>query len=72
MDTRRSYYLASKQDDFDLPAPDEGEVDFTDVPYVMPANDNVRIKDRLSARCGALLRRLIALHSFTQSPQKNP
>ena len=62
MDTRRSYYLASKQDDFTEPASEEDLVDFTDVPYVIPANDNTRIKDRLSARCGALLRRLIALH----------
>ena len=62
MDTRRSYYLASRQDDFDSPASDEDWVDFTDIPYVVPANDNTRIKDRLSARCGALLRHLIALH----------
>lgn len=63
MDTRRSYYLASRQNDFDLPAPDEDWVDFADIPYVMPANENLRVKDRLSARCGALLRRLISLHS---------
>ena len=44
-----SYYLASRQDDFDLPAPDEDWVDFTDVPYVIPADDNARTKDRLSA-----------------------
>ena len=50
------------QDGFDSPAPDEDWVDFTDIPYVVPANDNTRIKDRLSARCGALLRRLIDLH----------
>jgi hypothetical protein len=62
MDTRRSYYLASRQDDFDSPTPDEDWVDFSDIPHVVPANDNTRIKDRLSARCGALLRRLIALH----------
>ena len=61
MDTRRSYYLASKQDDFTEPASDEDLIDFTDVPYVIPANDNTRTKDRLS-RCGALLRRLIGLH----------
>ena len=46
-------------------ASDEDWADFTDIPYVMPANDNTRTKDRLSARCGALLRRLITLHSFT-------
>ena len=61
MDTRRSYYFAARQDDFDSPAPDGDWVDFTDIPYVVPANDNTRTKDSLSARCGALLRRLMAL-----------
>ena len=41
MDTRRSFYLASRQNDFDLPAPDEDWVDFTDIPYVVPANKTV-------------------------------
>ena len=59
MDTHRSYYLRYKQDDFAEPAA-ESRLDFDDVPFVMPANDNVRTKDRLSARCGSLLRRLIA------------
>jgi hypothetical protein len=63
MDTRRSYYLHSKQNDFAEPAA-ESRLDFDDVPFVLPANDNVRTKDRLSARCGSLLRRLIPLHSF--------
>jgi hypothetical protein len=63
MDTRRSFYLASRQDDFEILAPDEGWV--TDVPYVTPANDNFRVKVRLSASCGTLLRRLIALHSLS-------
>jgi hypothetical protein len=68
MDTRRSFYLTSRSDDFAERDPDNGWVDFTDVPYVMPANDNVRAKDRLSACGGALLRRLMALHSFTWLP----
>jgi hypothetical protein len=63
MDAHRSFYLAARQNDFDLPAPDEDRVDFTDIPYVTPANDNFRVKVRLAARCGALLRRLIALYS---------
>jgi hypothetical protein len=63
MDRRRSFYFASRQDDFDVPAPDEPPVDLADTPYVTPVNDNLRTKDRLSTRCGALLRRLIALHS---------
>ena len=45
MDTRRSYYPASRQNDFDSPTPDENWVDFSDIPYVVPANDNTRIKD---------------------------
>ena len=61
MDTRRSFYLASRQDDFAEPAADLSPIDSTDIPYVMPANDNLWTKDCLSARCGALLRRLIAL-----------
>jgi hypothetical protein len=32
-------------------------------PFIIPANDNVRTKDRLSARYGSLLRRLIVLPS---------
>jgi hypothetical protein len=64
MDTRRSYYLASRQDDVDLLAPDEVGADFTAIPYVTPANDNIPIKDKLSTRVGALLRRLIALQGF--------
>ena len=63
MDRRQSFYLASSQDVFDVPAPDEGSVNFTDLPFVTPANDNFRVKDRLSARCGELLRRLITMHS---------
>ena len=62
MDTRRSFYLASGSDDFAELTPDGGWADYTDISYVMPANDNVRTKDSLSARVGTLLRRLIALH----------
>jgi hypothetical protein len=64
MDTRRSYYLASRQDDVDLLAPDEVRANFTAIPYVTPANDNAPTKDRLSTRVGALLCRLIALHGL--------
>jgi hypothetical protein len=65
VDRRRSFYLASRQDDFDVPAPDEPSVALTDIPCIIPANDNVQTKQRLSARCGALLRRLIALHGLS-------
>jgi hypothetical protein len=65
MDTCRSFYLARSpgQDDFVEPAPGATRLDFDDIPYITAANDNFRVKDRLSARCGALLRRLIGLHS---------
>jgi hypothetical protein len=39
MDTRRSFYLAPRQDDFVEPVSDANWVDSTDVPYVTPATD---------------------------------
>jgi hypothetical protein len=62
MDTRRSFYLVPGQDDFAEPGADASRLDYDDIPYIMAANDNFHVKDRLSARCGALLRRLIGLH----------
>jgi len=67
MDTRRSFYLASRQDDFAEPAADASRLDFNDIPFIMPANDNLRTKDRWSARRGSLLRRLLALRSLRQA-----
>jgi hypothetical protein len=65
MDTRRSYFLLSRQDDFsELDAAELAEFDISDVPWVIPANDNAPTKVRLTARCTALLRRLIVLHSL--------
>ena len=65
MDTRRrSFYLASREDDFAEPAADASRLDFNDIPFIMPANDNLRTKDRWSARGGSLLRRLLALRSL--------
>jgi len=64
MDARRSFYLASKEGDFAELTADASRLDFDDIPFVMPANDNFQTKDRLSAHCGSLLRRLIALHSL--------
>jgi hypothetical protein len=63
MDARQSFYLAPRQDDFAEPAADASRR-VSDVPYVSVANDNFQVKERLSARCGALLRRLIGLHKF--------
>ena len=64
MDTRRSFYLASKEDDFAQPAANASRLDLDDIPFIIPANDNVQTKDSLSARCGSLLRRLLALRSL--------
>jgi hypothetical protein len=36
MDTRRSYYLHSKHDDFAEPAADASRLDFNDIPFVVP------------------------------------
>jgi hypothetical protein len=53
MDRRRSFYLAFRQDDFDVLAPDEPPVDLTDIPHITPANDNARKKAacRTAAGC---------------------
>jgi hypothetical protein len=64
MDTRRSFYLVSKQNDFAEPGVDASRSDCSDIPFVMPANDNVWTRERLSSRCGALLRRLMGLHNL--------
>jgi hypothetical protein len=65
MDARRSFHLASRQDDFDMPAQDnQSRVDFMNIPYVPPANDNVPTKNALSGRVGVALRRLRALRRF--------
>jgi hypothetical protein len=66
MDTRRSYYLASRQDDLSELDAETRQFDTSDVPYVTPANDNNPTKVRLAPRCGALLRRLIALRRLSR------
>jgi hypothetical protein len=65
MDARRSFCLVSREDDSDVLASDsEGGIVSTDIPYIAPANDNSRVKDTLSVRLRALLRRLIAMHGL--------
>ena len=60
MNARRSFYLNSKQDDFATVAGELRQSDLVDIPFAIPANDNVPVKLRLSARCRALLLHLIA------------
>jgi hypothetical protein len=66
MDMRRSFYLAARQDDFAEPAADTSWLDTTDILSVTPANDNSRVKDRVSTRCATFLRRLIAVHRLSR------
>ncbi len=67
MEVCRSFYLVSKQDDFAEAAPEASRVGCSGIAYITAANDNLRVKDRLSARFGYLLRRLIGLHSGSLS-----
>ena len=61
MDTRRSYYLAHRRDDFgEAPAGAGGLVSY-EILYATPANDNSPIKARLSVRCRSLFRQIVAL-----------
>jgi hypothetical protein len=62
-DTRRSYCLAPRHDDFaEVPA-DARRLESNEILHAAPANDNSQTKVRLSLRCRALLRRLFAMHS---------
>ena len=65
MDAPRSFYLAALRDEVgELTAP-PSNLNCNDIPYAEAANDNFRLKDRLRARCAALLRRLLDLHRST-------
>src|SRR6476660_9838065 len=58
MDTRRSCYLARRQDDFaEAPADPRTLMSYENL-YAAPANDNSPTKARLSARCWNLFRQL--------------
>ena len=62
MDTRRSYYLAHRQDDFAEGPADPRTLMSYEILYAAPANDNSPTNARLSARCWNLFRRLVATH----------
>jgi hypothetical protein len=63
MDVARSFYLVFRQDVLAEAVPEASRVEWSGIAYATAANDNLRVKDRLSARCGCLLRRLICQHS---------
>jgi hypothetical protein len=65
MDTCRSYCLSSRPDDFAELDAETRQPNTTDIHYVIPANDNSPTKVRPSARCRALLWRLMAIQSLT-------
>jgi hypothetical protein len=62
VDTRRSYYLAYRQDDFAETPAEARWLDSCEILYATPANDNSQSKARLSTRCWSLFRRLVAVH----------
>jgi hypothetical protein len=62
MNARRSFYLNCKQNDF---AELDQERSRIAIPYTIPANENLPTRIRLSARCRALFRRLIAIHALS-------
>ena len=66
MDARRSFYFAPGQDELAEAALDANCLDWDDIPFVAPANDNFRIKNRLS--WGASLPRLMRLFGRTRTP----
>jgi hypothetical protein len=62
VDTRRSYYLACRQDDFAEAPAETLTLESYEILYAAPANDSSLSKARLSARCWNLFRRLVAMH----------
>jgi hypothetical protein len=67
MDARRSFYFAPGQDDLAEPAVDAKRLDWDDIPFVTPANDNFQVKKRLF--WGASLPRLmLCLFGRTRTP----
>jgi hypothetical protein len=61
VDTRRSYYLTHRQDDFAEAPADARPLESYEILYAAPANDNSPTKAGLSARCWNLFRRLVAV-----------
>ena len=68
MDARRSFYFAPGQDARSCRGGSSSAncLDWDDIPFVAPANDNFRIKNR--CRWGASLPRLMRLFGRTRTP----
>jgi hypothetical protein len=62
VDTRRSYYLACRQDDFAEIPPNIHKLQSCKVIFTPPANDNLPSKARLSALCRRIFLWLVAKH----------
>jgi hypothetical protein len=69
MDARRSFCLRPKQDDFELTQ--IGQPDPVEIAASRVANDNVRARAALSARCGSFLLQLIAKPFAKESDRRN-
>jgi hypothetical protein len=61
VDTRRSYYLAYRQDDFAEAPASSSKAHSYEILYAAAANDNSPNKPSLSARRGHLFRHLFAM-----------
>jgi hypothetical protein len=61
VDTRRSYFLAYRQDDFAEAPAGTGKPQSYEILYATAANDNSPNKPRLSVRHGHLFRHLFAM-----------
>jgi hypothetical protein len=62
VDTRRSYYLAHRQDDFGEAPAEARMLASCEILCATPTNDNLLSKVRLSAHWWKLFRRLVAMH----------
>jgi hypothetical protein len=60
MDTRRSYYLARREDEFGVAPADPRKLYAHEILYAAPANDNSPSKISLSVRCRTFLQRLLS------------
>jgi hypothetical protein len=60
MDTRRSYYLALREDESVKVPADARKLCAYEILYTVPANDNSRSKTSLSVRCRTFLQRLLS------------